>query len=134
MTEPRINAQARILQDDDFRELERSRLRALVEGDLGLAWQLHAADFQLITPNGFSYSRDAYLGEIETGQLKYLRWEPGPIEVRLHGSVALLRYQAKLEVDSGEGRALSLQCWHTDAYELHNELWQVIWSQATAIR
>ncbi|MCX6048543.1 MAG: nuclear transport factor 2 family protein [Chloroflexi bacterium] len=134
MTAPRINTQDRILQADDFRELERARLRALVEADMGLAWQLHAADFQLITPNGFSYSRDVYLGEIETGQLKYLRWEPGPIEVRLHGSVALLRYQAKFEVDSGEGRALALQCWHTDAYELHNELWQVIWSQATAIR
>ena len=134
MTEQQINTQARVTQAHDFRELERSRLRSLVEGDMGLAWQLHAFDFHLITPSGFSYSRDVYLGEIETGQLKYLMWEPGPMEVRLQGDAALLRYQAKLEVNSGEGRASSLRCWHTDSYELHNGFWQVVWSQATAIR
>lgn len=52
---------------DDFRELERSRLRALVERSMELAWQLHAPDFQLITPSGRPYTRDRYLGEIAIG-------------------------------------------------------------------
>jgi len=38
---------------------------------MDLARQLHSVDFQLITPTGHLYLKDQYLGEIETGQLKY---------------------------------------------------------------
>ena len=133
MTEQKINSSALITDADAFRELERSRLQALVERNMELARQLHAVDFQLITPTGHLYLRDQYLGEIETGQLKYMAWDPEEMGVRMHANVALLRYQARLEVDSGRGQA-SFHCWHTDSYELIHGLWQVIWSQATAIR
>lgn len=134
MTDPPINAVELVANADDFRELERSRLRALVERDMALAWQVHAQAFQLVTPTGYSYSRDRYLGEIETGLLQYLAWEPRAIEVRRHATVALLRYQATLKVDSGAGPASAFDCWHTDSYELIEGLWQVVWSQASAIR
>jgi hypothetical protein len=133
VTEQKINSSALITNADAFRELERSRLQALVERNMELARQLHAVDFQLITPTGHLYLRDQYLGEIETGQLKYMAWDPEEMGVRMHANVALLRYQARLEVDSGRGQA-SFRCWHTDSYELIHGLWQVIWSQATAIR
>lgn len=104
-----------------------------MQRNLALAWPLHAADFQLITPTGRCLTREQYLGAIEAGTLRYFRWEPGPIEVRLHEKVALLRYQATLEVDSGKGRGTPFQCWHIDTYELNDQAWQVVWSQATAI-
>ena len=100
---------------------------------MDLARQLHAIDFQLITPTGHLYLGEQYLGEIEGGQLKYIAWDPEEMEVRLHANVAMLRYQARLEVDAGRGSASALHCWHTDSYELINGLWQVVWSQATAI-
>jgi hypothetical protein len=130
--ERQINAYALITDADAFRQLERSRLRALVERNIDLARQLHAADFQLITPTGHLYLGDQYLREIETGKLKYRAWDPDEMEVRMHANVTLLRYQARLEVDSGRGAA-TFRCWHTDSYELSNGLWQVVWSQATAI-
>ena len=134
MKEQKINATALMTDADAFRKLERSRLQALVERNIDLARQLHAVDFQLITPTGHVYLREQYLGEIETGQLKYLSWDPEQIEVRMHATVTLLRYRARLEVDSGRGQASTFHCWHTDSYELINGLWQVVWSQATAIR
>jgi hypothetical protein len=134
VTKQRINASALVTNADAFRELERSRLRALVERNMELARQLHSVDFQLITPTGHLYGGDQYLDEIETGQLKYMAWDPKEMEVRLHATLALLRYQARLEVDSGRGQASIFHCWHTDSYELINGLWQVVWSQATAIR
>jgi hypothetical protein len=134
MTWQQVNAFELITNADAFRELERSRVRALVEQNMGLARQLHAVDFQLITPTGHLYLRDQYLGEIEAGQLKYMAWDPEEMEVRMHAKVALLRYQARLEVDSGTGQTSTFHCWHTDSYELINGLWQVVWSQATAIR
>jgi len=96
-----------------------------------LAQQLHASEFHLITPRGTTHSRESYLGAVEAGELVYVKWEAAAIVVRLLGSVALLRYQAELEIRRTSGEFSSFGCWHTDSYELHNGLWQVVWSQAT---
>ena len=99
-----------------------------------LARRLHAPDFQLVTPRGVPYSRDEYLAEVESGGLRYLKWEPKAIDVRLFPEIALLRYQAHLEMGFGGPQAAAFDCWHTDSYELRDGAWQVVWSQATAIR
>jgi hypothetical protein len=119
---------------DDLRETERTRLRALVSGDLDTARKLHADHFQLITPSGRALSREEYLGEIGSGQLKYLAWEPAHIEVHLYGDAAVIRYQADLEVVAA-GRHIPLsRHWHTDSYEWRDGRWQVVWSQATTAK
>lgn len=119
---------------DQIRAIERSRLRSLVERNMELAWQLHAPDFQLVTPGGNAFARGQYLGKIEAGTLRYLRWEPGPMDVRMRGETALIRYQATLELDSGDGHGTPFRCWHINSYELNETRWQVVWSQATAIK
>ncbi|MED5620283.1 nuclear transport factor 2 family protein [Ideonella sp. BN130291] len=114
--------------------MEQSRLRALVERNMALAWQLHSPDFELVTPGGTRYSRAQYLGDVESGQLNYLRWTPGDMWVRMYPQVVLLRYQAALEMGDSPANATSFRCWHTDAYEQRDGLWQVVLSQATLIR
>ena len=118
---------------ESIRDTERARLRALVDGDIAMARQLHAAEFQLITPIGMALSRDDYLGAIATGQIKYLVWEPGPIAVRHYQSHAVIRYRARLEVVFGGHRVAHGDYWHTDTYEHRDGQWMVVWSQATAI-
>ena len=54
---------------DAIRELERARLRALVDVDLVAARALHAQDYQLITPGGRAVSGAEYLRDIEPGAL-----------------------------------------------------------------
>src|SRR5258707_249320 len=68
---------------DLIRTTERERLRALVLGNMEVAHQLHADDFQLIHPGGGSLSKEQYLGGLASGQLKYLVFEPDAIEVRV---------------------------------------------------
>jgi hypothetical protein len=117
-----------------LRETERARLRALVGSDLGRARELHAPDFQLITPIGVALSKEEYLGAIASGQIRYLIWEPAEIAVRQYGSAAVIRYRAQLEVlFSGHKVPLS-DYWHTDIYEQRDGQWMVVWSQATSIR
>ena len=116
-----------------IRETERARLRALVGGDMETAGQLHATEFQLITPIGMALSKKDYLGAIASGQIKYLAWEPGPIAVRHHQSHAVIRYRARLEVVFGGHRVAPGDYWHTDTYEYRDGRWVVVWSQATAI-
>jgi len=134
MTAQHTNPTPQNLEADRIRDTERRRIRALVDGDMDVARQLHAPDFQLITPIGDALSRDVYLGAIATGYLKYLVWEPEAIEVRLYGNAAAIRYQAQLEVIFGEHKVPICRYWHTDTYELHEGGWQVVWSQATAIK
>ena len=114
--------------------MERARVAALLGRDMPLLWRLHAPDYQLVTPSGRPFGRDRYLHDIETGTLRYLRWDAGDMQVRATPEMALVRYQATLELDGGGGRGTPFPCWHTDSYELRGETWQAVWSQATAIR
>ena len=115
--------------DDYFRSLERARTEALVNRDIDLARRLHAPDYQLITPAGKTFNREDYLNAIADGDLRYERWDLGPIDVRASPGMAIVRYQAQLTFPSGK----TVACWHTDSYELHGECWLAVWSQATAI-
>jgi ketosteroid isomerase-like protein len=118
---------------DALREVEHRRLRALVAADFEVALPLHADDFQLITPRGRSLSRTAYFDAIRDGDIRYVAWEPGPIDVRLHGDVASIRYQAHVSFPPIDGQTRELDTWHTDTYERREGRWQVVWSHATRI-
>lgn len=117
-----------------LRETERARLRALVSADIVRARQLHAPDFQLITPIGAALSKEEYLAAIASGQIRYLTWEPADIAVRLYDSGAVIRYRAQLEVVFSGHKVPLSDYWHTDAYECRDGQWMVVWSQATSIR
>jgi hypothetical protein len=118
-------------------EIERERLRLLVDADADGASPLHADDFQLITPSGRALSKGDYLDRIRSGRLEYRRWEAGDIIVRTYGDAAVLRYQAEMVLASGEPAAdavpVVMHLWHTDLYERRDGHWQVVWSQATEI-
>ena len=117
-----------------FRSLEAERLRALVDGDMETANRLHAADFQLVNPSGRIYSRDQYLGGIESGELDYLIFEPETeIQVQVGGESAVIRYESTIEIQVGDQYYAPEKFWHTDTYEWRDGGWVVVWSQATAI-
>ena len=120
---------------DEIRSVEHRRLQALVEADTITAELLHADDFQLISPLGGMVSRDDYLDMVASGDVDYLFWEPGEMEVKVYGNAAVIRYQAEIKIkvrwapDAPEGLF-----WHTDLYEKQNGQWKVVWSQATQIK
>jgi hypothetical protein len=117
---------------DVLRQLERERLRSLVEADMKRARELHAEEFQLVNPRGETLTKDQYLSGIESGRLDYLLWEPvSHIAARLHGDAAVIRYRSRLEIVVDGQRVPEAQYWHTDSYEKHAGKWQVVWSQAT---
>ena len=121
-------------QAQRLREIERTRLHALVEANMAVAGPLHADDFQVIPPPGFPLTRDEYLGAVAAGDIDYLVFEPiSEIEVRLYGQAAFMRYQSRIDiVVSGLGR-FTHEAWHTYLYERRQGRWQVVWEQATAI-
>jgi Domain of unknown function (DUF4440) len=116
-----------------LREVERRRLRSLVERDMPVALALHADEYQLITPGGATESKHDYLGGIEAGRLDYHVFQAvSEVAVRAAGDAAILRYQAQIEI-AVAGQMDAGLFWHTDYYELRDERWQAVWSQATRI-
>jgi hypothetical protein len=121
--------EASVPGEEFFRVLEARRTRALVERDLATFEELHAPEYQLITPAGKVFSREAYLGAIRAEPF-YAAWEAeGAMSVRHSAHMAVVRYQAKLRFPSGR----VVICWHTDSYELRAQGWQAVWSQATEV-
>ena len=114
--------------------MERERLSLLVAGDVEAARRLHSEDFQLVNPVGRALSRDQYMQSLSSGYLDYVAWDPGPIEVRIAGPLAAIRYRSELQVTLGGEPRPRLPHWHTDVYRKTGGRWQVVWSQATEIK
>jgi Domain of unknown function (DUF4440) len=116
---------------DDLAALERERLRALVDADVHAAMELHADDFQLITPAGTVYSKIEYLRGIVSGEISYLVWEPEEISALVRGEAGCVRYRSTIHMRFKGDEAAPGRYWHTDYYEKRESKWQVVWSQAT---
>lgn len=114
---------------DTLRAIERSRIQALVDRDMAVLQRLHTPEYQLITPAGRTFTGERYLAAIEAEPF-YAGWDAGVIDVRVSAPMAVLRYRALISFPSGK----TVDCWHTDHYELRDAQWQVVWSQATEIR
>jgi hypothetical protein len=121
----------------ELRDLERRRLRCLVERRVEEAAGLHAPDFRLVTPSGGVWDRTEYLGGIASGDIDYRRFEPvSDIEVAGNGDVAVLRYRSAIDIAVAGQQPGPLECWHLDCYvrDPADGAWRVLWSQATEIR
>jgi hypothetical protein len=113
-----------------LRRTELARLRALRDADLPAAESLHAAGYQLITPNGEAWSKERYLGQIASGDFRYEIFEPvSDLACWGDGQIGLVRYVARICRAGGT----EFTAWHTDSYEFRDGRWQAVWSQATVI-
>ncbi|HUP55582.1 MAG TPA: nuclear transport factor 2 family protein [Methylomirabilota bacterium] len=121
-------------QATTIERIERARLQALVAADIPTCEQLHASDYELITPGGGRVSRGEYLGMIASGEIRYSVFETsGEVRLRLSETAAIVRYQARIVGEFSGARDEGL-FWHTDSYEFRDGRWQAVWSQATRIR
>ena len=124
---------ARCMDATDLEALERARLRALVDRDIERAMELHAPDYELITPGGANLSRSDYVGALAEGAIRYHRFEPvGGVRARVHGETAIVRYRAAIDID-WQGGHDGGEFWHTDYWERRDGSWQAVWSHATHI-
>jgi len=122
------------LEAEDVLSAQRERSAALLAGDMQAAELVHADDFQLVTPLGAVFSKAQYLGAVEAGIIRYVVMElDSPVDVRVHGDVALTRYRVQIEVEVQGQRYARAAYWFTDVYEKREGRWQVVWSQGTGI-
>lgn len=103
---------------------------------MAVAEQIHAADYELITPNGTIRTKVTYLSDVASKRLEYLTFEPASpiaVPVRATPDLIVLRYIARIRLSVGIADEVELRAWHTDHYEKREGGWAVVWSQATEI-
>ena len=133
-TLPFLDGIAQTSESDKLRNIEETRLKALVENDISLAASLHAENFELINPLGMTSSKEKYLGELEKGDIDYKVFEPiSKIRIRISGNQAVLRYKSNIEITVRGNELPMKEHWHTDLYEKIEGVWKIVWSQATII-
>jgi ketosteroid isomerase-like protein len=120
---------------DELAEIERRRLRTLVEVKPDEADALHADDLRLVTPSGHVWSKAEYLGGIASGEIDYRRFEAiSEIGVMVDGDLAVLRYRSAIEISVKGQEPGELEAWHLDCYRRSDGgTWRIRWSQATSI-
>jgi hypothetical protein len=123
-----IPNQDRAPTEQFFRELEGAPTRARGDRAFVALEALHAPEYELVTPAGKVFSRQAYLGAIAAAPF-YVAWGIESMSVRLSEQMAVVRYLARLQFPSGR----VVVCWHTDVYERRVNGWQAVWSQATEV-
>ena len=100
---------------------------------MALATAIHASTYMLISPLGRTFTKERYLGMIESGAMNYRLWEVGDMSVRMTQSMTLIRYQTTIAFGSADNPGDPFKVWHTDSYEWIGATWQAVWSQATRI-
>ena len=118
---------------DTIRKVEHERLQVLVNADMVAAEQLHAHDFELITPHGRVWPRKQYLGAVASGTIQYQLWNPDKMQVRMYGDAAVIHYQADLELVFYQQAVPLRKYWYTILYEQRDGQWRAVWSQATEV-
>jgi outer membrane murein-binding lipoprotein Lpp len=120
----RAQIQALVIQRD----------QALVKADMAVLRKMHAADYQLITPDGSIESRSQFLGDVAHGKLDYRTFKPiSPIKIRLLGDAAAVRYESHIVIVVAGLGQIANDNWHTDLYQRRSGHWQLVWSQATPV-
>jgi HAMP domain-containing protein len=121
-------------QAERLRQIEQTRLQALVDADVAVAGPLHASDFELINPLGEVLTRDDLLGAVGSGAIDFLSNEvTSEFRVRRHGNTAVLRYQHTIDIVVAGIGHLTHPAWTTALYERRNSHWQIVWEQTGAI-
>ena len=121
-------------QVERLRQIEKRRLQALVDADVGVAGSLIASDFELINPIGDVLTRDAVLAGVASGALDFLSdTVTSQIRVRLHGNRAVLRYRHTIDIAVTPIGHLTHPAWTTASYERRKGSWQIVWEQTGAI-
>ncbi|MGN6485934.1 MAG: nuclear transport factor 2 family protein [Thermomicrobiales bacterium] len=120
---------------DDLRSLEAQRLHSLATRDLDAARSLMPEDFQLVNPGGVSWTRDEYLGFLESGDLTYNQFAiNSDVTVFDLGEGAVLRYRGLADVVDHGMHFTDSHIWVITVYQKREGGWACVGEQATVIQ
>lgn len=105
-------------------QLEKERLKALVEGDAGFIERVYADDYIVIPANGIVRNKSQVVEELKAGGIKVESIKNDDLEARVYGDTVILTGHTTQTV-SDRGQTSSGQILFTRVYVKHNGVWQL---------
>jgi hypothetical protein len=112
------------------RELEASRLEAMVKSDTATLKAILHDDLRYTHSNGIVQNKKELIEGIESGQLKYRSIAARDTQVRMLGDVAVLLGNALLQI-SAKHEDLNFEVYFTAVYVQQQGNWQLVAWQST---
>jgi hypothetical protein len=114
-------------------KLEKTRVDALVKGDIPVLDKLLAADLSYVHSSGALESKAKFLGDLGSGERKYVSMQPdNEPTVRSYGDWAILNGAVTTTVIY-RGQTSDLHIRFTEVWAKHGTQWQVVAWHSTKI-
>jgi hypothetical protein len=113
--------------------VEKSRTVALEQSDLNTVDKLLADDLTYVHASGKVDSKTSFLDALRSGDLRYLSWEPGDLQVRLLTNTAVLTgtYHVRAIDQRMQADPLDVQIIVLGVYAKRAGRWQQVAWQST---
>lgn len=118
--------------EGDIEALERARFAAMTRQDTEALRPMLADDLVYCHSNARCESREQFLATLSSGTIRYLVMQPGEMQVRHYGDVALVNGRIAME-GLADGRPTSMQLAYLDAYVWQDGRWQLAAWQSTRV-
>jgi hypothetical protein len=118
---------------DALRTPERDWGAAQMTEDLERLGQILADDWAGIGSDGNKTTKAEFLDDVKTGKSKLEAFEPGPMDVKVIGSVAVVQGSDK-ETSSFDGKNTSGKYVWMDVFVLRAGKWQAVRSQSALVK
>ena len=111
-------------------ELERARLKAMIDADSDALNSILSDDLTYIHTTTREDSKKSLIGSLVSGRLSYESMDTEDVKVRIYGDAAVVTGSAAIKVSSG-GRLLEFSILFTDVYAKQEGRWQMVAWQST---
>jgi ketosteroid isomerase-like protein len=114
------------------RDLDQTRVRALVQNDLKQLDALLADDLVYVHADAGVESKSEFLNRLRSGSLRYRSIEPADVRVRMYGNTAVVTGRSHMAVtNAGADREFVVR--YTAVYAASSGRWQLVSWQTTRI-
>ncbi len=117
---------------EEIRQLETRRLRAMVEVDTAALDKILADDLTYTHSSGQVDTKAQFIASLKSGQLRYESVTTDEVKVRVDGDAAVVTGRGMMKVKAGD-RELNMPIRFTDVYVKRRGRWQMVAWQSTRI-
>ena len=120
--------------DETLMQSERDWAQAFVKGDAGTVERLEAPEFVSTAPDGKVGDRALDLKDLKSGNFKAEGMDVTDMKVQVYGDTAVVTGLTTIKGGKYGDQDISGQYRFTDTWVKKNGQWQVVASQATAVK
>jgi hypothetical protein len=129
---PKAEAKGGSAAEQAVLQAERDRFMAMHNADVAALEKLLAPELSYTHSNALVQGKAAFIGDIKSGTIKYVKIDPSDMKATVFGTTALVTGTADVHVVQN-GNDLTFKIRYTDVHVNRGGAWQMVGWQSTRI-